>query len=47
MLDGTESAVRLPWLALRGYIPHLDQPGLIQSLTIRLYDAVSESLIAK
>jgi REP element-mobilizing transposase RayT len=31
----------------RGYIPHLDRPGLIQSVTIRLYDAVPESLIAK
>ncbi len=31
----------------RGYLPHLDQPGLIQSVTIRLHDAVPESVIAK
>jgi REP element-mobilizing transposase RayT len=29
----------------RGYIPHFDQPGLIQSITFRLYDTVLEALV--
>jgi putative transposase len=29
----------------RGYIPHFDQPGLIQSITFRLHDAVPEALV--
>jgi len=29
----------------RGYIPHFDRPGLVQLITIRLYDAVPEQLI--
>jgi hypothetical protein len=29
----------------RGYIPHFDQPGVIQSITFRLYDAVPEALV--
>jgi REP element-mobilizing transposase RayT len=31
----------------RGYIPHFDQPDLIQLVTIRLYDAVPEALIGQ
>jgi REP element-mobilizing transposase RayT len=31
----------------RGYIPHFDQPNLIQSITIRLYDAVPDCLISR
>jgi REP element-mobilizing transposase RayT len=29
----------------RGYIPHFDNPGLVQSITFRLADAVPESLV--
>ena len=29
----------------RGYHPHFDQPGLIQSITFRLHDSVPESLL--
>jgi putative transposase len=29
----------------RGYIPHFDRPGLIQSITLRLEDAVPEAVI--
>jgi putative transposase len=29
----------------RGYLPHFDQPDLLQSITIRLYDAVPKHLI--
>ena len=29
----------------RGYIPHFDQSGLIQSVTFRLHDAVPEALV--
>ncbi len=29
----------------RGYLPHFDQPQLLQSLTIRLYDAVPETVL--
>jgi REP element-mobilizing transposase RayT len=31
----------------RGYIPHFDQPDLIQLITFRLYDAVPEPLIVQ
>jgi putative transposase len=31
----------------RGYIPHFEQPNLIQLITFRLYDAVPEDLILK
>ncbi len=30
----------------RGYLPHLDVPGLIQALTFRLHDSVPSDLIA-
>ena len=33
-----------PWRS-RGYIPHFDLPGEIQSVTFRLYDAVPETLV--
>jgi REP element-mobilizing transposase RayT len=31
----------------RGYHPHLDQPGLIQSITFRLHDSVPANLLAQ
>ncbi|MBC6949662.1 DUF1156 domain-containing protein, partial [candidate division KSB1 bacterium] len=31
----------------RGYLPHFDRPGVIQTLSFRLADAVPESVIAK
>jgi putative transposase len=31
----------------RGYIPHFDRPGVIQSITFRLADAVPEKVIAQ
>ncbi|MCG3156464.1 MAG: hypothetical protein DKINENOH_03088 [bacterium] len=31
----------------RGYLPHFDRPGVIQTLTFRLADAVPESVIEK
>ncbi len=30
----------------RGYIPHFDQPGMIQSITFRLHDAVPDHVVA-
>jgi REP element-mobilizing transposase RayT len=33
-----------PWRS-RGYLPHFDQPRLVQSLAFRLHDAVPESVI--
>ncbi|MFL6292456.1 MAG: REP-associated tyrosine transposase [Thermoanaerobaculia bacterium] len=33
-----------PWRS-RGYLPHFDQPHLVQSLAFRLHDAVPESVI--
>jgi REP element-mobilizing transposase RayT len=36
----------LPWHS-RGYLPHFDQPGLVQSITFRLHDAVPMELIAQ
>jgi putative DNA methylase len=31
----------------RGYLPHLDQPGLVQSVTFRLHDAVPMAVLAQ
>jgi REP element-mobilizing transposase RayT len=31
----------------RGYIPHFDRPGMVQSVTFRLVDAVPEKLISQ
>jgi putative DNA methylase len=33
-----------PWRS-RGYLPHFDEPLLLQSLTFRLHDAVPESVV--
>ena len=33
-----------PWRS-RGYLPHFDEPLLLQSLTIRLYDAIPEAVL--
>jgi REP element-mobilizing transposase RayT len=33
-----------PWRS-RGYLPHFDQPRLLQALTFRLYDAVPDTLV--
>ncbi len=30
----------------RGYLPHFDHPGLVQSITFRLYDSVPSSVLA-
>jgi len=35
-----------PWRS-RGYIPHFDRPGLVQSITFRLYDAVPEAVMQR
>ena len=35
----------LPYWHSRRYIPHFDQPDIIQSVTIRLFDAVPKPLI--
>jgi REP element-mobilizing transposase RayT len=40
------SPANLDWRS-RGYIPHFDQPQRIQFITLRLYDAVPEAVIAK
>jgi hypothetical protein len=29
----------------RGYIPHFNKPGLVQSIAFRLFDAVPERLV--
>jgi len=31
----------------RGYLPHLDEPGLVQSVTFSLHDAVPIHVIAR
>lgn len=31
----------------RGYLPHIDAPGLIQSVTFRLYDSFPEALVGE
>jgi len=36
--------LQAPWHS-RGYLPHVDQPGLVQSLTFRLHDAVPEPVV--
>src|SRR5215207_5103186 len=33
-----------PWRS-RGYLPHFDQPLLVQSLTFRLHDAVPKAVV--
>jgi REP-associated tyrosine transposase len=38
------SASPKPWRS-RGYLPHFDQPRLVQFLTFRLHDAVPETVI--
>lgn len=45
-LGAPASSPASPWRS-RGYIPHFDQPDLIQSITFRLCDAVSDALIAQ
>jgi REP element-mobilizing transposase RayT len=43
-VSGMGSAKVEPWRS-RGYIPHFDQPLLVQSLTFRLYDAVPKVVV--
>lgn len=33
-----------PWRS-RGYLPHFDQPRLVQAITFRLYDAVPDAVV--
>ncbi len=35
----------VPGWRSRGYLPHFDQPGLVQSITFRLHDSLPERLI--
>ncbi len=35
-----------PWRS-RGYLPHFDQPGLVQAITFRLADALPRSFLAR
>ena len=35
-----------PWHS-RGYLPHLDQPGVIQSVTFRLFDSVPSQIVTE
>jgi REP element-mobilizing transposase RayT len=42
--SASSSSSASPWRS-RGYLPHFDQPRLVQSLTFRLHDAVPESVI--
>lgn len=38
------SPIPSPWRT-RGYLPHFDEPGLVQSLTFRLHDAVPVTVV--
>jgi REP element-mobilizing transposase RayT len=40
----SSSSASSPWRS-RGYLPHFDRPGLVQSLTFRLHDAVPDAVI--
>lgn len=42
ILAGDDGAAR--WYS-RGYLPHLDQPGLVQAVTFRLHDAVPAAVV--
>src|SRR5688572_22912411 len=50
---GTEASVHLGTRASRphkhwhsrGYLPHFDEPGLVQSITFRLYDSVPREVL--
>jgi REP element-mobilizing transposase RayT len=46
LLGSTSLLANSDWRS-RGYIPHFDQPQLIQFITLRLCDAVPEAIIAK
>ncbi len=43
-LPASSSSSSSPWHS-RGYLPHLDQTGLVQSLTFRLCDAVPDAVV--
>jgi len=42
--SSSTSSTSSPWHS-RGYLPHFDQPGLVQSLTFRLNDAVPDEVV--
>lgn len=44
-LPGTDACA--PGWRSRGYLPHFDKPGLIQSITYRLFDSVPADVISK
>ena len=46
ILAGTTLAPDSGWRS-RGYLPHFDQPGLVQAITIRLVDSVPEEIVMK
>ena len=46
LLGSTSSPANSDWRS-RGYIPHFDQPQLIQFITLRLCDAVPEAIITQ
>ena len=45
-IPGGISASPKGWYS-RGYLPHLDQPNLIQAVTFRLHDSVPEETIRR
>ena len=46
-MPSTHPAIRNPAWSFRGYLPHFDQPGRVQSLSFRLGDAVPADVLAK
>jgi REP element-mobilizing transposase RayT len=42
--NSASSSSSRPWYS-RGYLPHFDQPNLVQSITFRLHDAVPDDVI--
>jgi putative DNA methylase len=43
-LSPSSSTAASPWHS-RGYLPHFDQPRLLQTLTFRLHDAVPDAVV--
>jgi len=43
-LSSSSSTATNPWRS-RGYLPHFDQPRLVQALTFRLHDAVPDAVL--
>jgi hypothetical protein len=42
---GAPASSPAPSWRSRGYLPHFDRPGLVQSITFRLHDAVPEPVV--